>query len=231
VPLGTPTLEVLEMCGGVPEGRTLKGIQPGGPLSGIVPAAECDIPLEPEYYRERGSLMGGGGLVILDDTNCVVDLCIYFEWFAEDESCGRCTTCFAGTRRMVEILRRIADGRGRVADLELIKLLGGLATNANCFHGQGAPTAVMTMLRWFEDELMEHIVRKRCPAKVCAGLVRYEVLHQSDKLTAAAAICPTNAVVQDERGMWRIDQERCVKCNACREQAPYAIELVDEFTA
>lgn len=231
VPLGTPTLEVLEMCGGVPEERTLKGIQPGGPLSGIVPASECDIPLEPEYYRERGSLMGGGGLVILDDTNCIVDLCIYFEWFAEDESCGRCTTCFAGTRRMVEILRRIADGRGRVADLELIKLLGGIASNANCFHGQGAPTAVMTMLRWFEDELMEHIVRKRCPAKVCAGLVRYEVLHQSDRLEAAAAICPTEAVVKDERGQWRIDQERCVKCNACREQAPYAIELVDEFSA
>ncbi len=231
VPLGTSTLEVIEMCGGVPEGRTLKAVQPGGPLSGVVPASECDIPLEPEYYRERGSLMGGGGLVILDDSNCIVDLCIYFEWFAEDESCGRCTTCFAGTRRMVEILRRIADGRGRIADLELIKLLGGIASNANCFHGQGAPTAVMTMLRWFEDELMEHIVRKRCPARRCAGLLRYEVLHQSERLDAAAAICPTGAVVQDAGGTWRIDQEKCVKCDACREQAPYAIALVDEFSA
>jgi NADH:ubiquinone oxidoreductase subunit F (NADH-binding) len=232
VPLGTSTREVvMEMGGGPPEGRTLKAVQPGGPLSGIVPASEIDIPLEPEYYRERGSLMGGGGLVILDDTNCVVDLCIYFEWFAEDESCGRCTTCFAGTRRMVEILRRIASGRGREADIELIKLLGQLATNANCFHGQGAPTAVMTMLRWFEDELMEHVVRKRCPARACAGLLRWEVLHQSDRLPLAEAICPTNAVRRDEHGLYFIDQERCVKCDACREQAPYAIAVVDEFGA
>jgi len=232
VPLGTSTREVvMEMGGGPPEGRTLKAIQPGGPLSGIVPASEVDIPLEPEYYRERGSLMGGGGLVILDDTNCVIDLCIYFEWFAEDESCGRCTTCFAGTRRMVEILRRIASGRGREADIELIKLLAQLSTNANCFHGQGAPTSVMTMLRWFQDELMEHVLRKRCPTRACAGLVRYEVLHQSDRLPLAEAICPTAAVVKDERGMYRIDQERCVKCGACREQAPYAIAVVDEFGA
>lgn len=232
VPLGTTTRQVvMEMGGGPPEGRTLKAIQPGGPLSGIVPASEVDIPLEPEYYRERGSLMGGGGLVILDDTNCVVDLCIYFEWFAEDESCGRCTTCFAGTRRMVEILRRIASGRGREADIELIKLLGQLATNANCFHGQGAPTSVMTMLRWFEDELMEHVVRKRCPARACPGLVRYEVLHQSDLLPLAEAICPTGAVVKDAAGVYSIEQEKCVKCGACKEQAPYAIVVADEFSA
>jgi NADH-quinone oxidoreductase subunit F len=232
VPLGTSTRQVvMEMGGGPAEGRTLKAVQPGGPLSGIVPASEIDIPLEPEYYRERGSLMGGGGLVIMDDTNCVVDLCIYFEWFAEDESCGRCTTCFAGTRRMVEILRRIASGRGREVDIELIKLLGQLAVNANCFHGQGAPTAVMTMLRWFEDELMEHVVRKRCPARACAGLLRWEVRHQSDRLPLAEAICPTNAVRKDGGGAYYIDQERCVKCDACREQAPYAIAVVDAFGA
>lgn len=230
VPLGTSTRQVVvEMGGGPANGRALKAVQPGGPLSGIVPASEIEIPLEPEYYRERGSLMGGGGLVILDEDDCIIDLCVYFEWFAEDESCGRCTTCFAGTRRMVEILRRISEGRGRAADIELIKLLGTIAQNANCFHGQGAPTAVMTMLRWYEDELMEHVLRKRCPARRCAGLIRYEVLHQSDKLQAAEAICPTAAVVKDARGVYRIDQERCVKCDACREQAPYAIGLVDEF--
>src|SRR5207244_2494853 len=194
-----------------PEGRTLKAIQPGGPLSGIVPASHVDIPLEPEPFRELGSLMGAGGLVILDDTNGIVDLCIYFEWFAEDESCGRCTTCFAGTRRMLEILRRISSGRGRLADLELIKLLGSIAQNANCFHGQGAPTAVMSMFRFFEGELLEHVERKRCPAKVCRGLVRYEVLHHSDRLPAAEAICPTNAVVRDN-GTYRIDQLKCIKC-------------------
>jgi len=230
VPLGTSTRQVvIEMGGGPANGRALKAVQPGGPLSGIVPASEIDILLEPEPYRERGSLLGGGGLVILDEDDCVIDLCIYFEWFAEDESCGRCTTCFAGTRRAVEILRRISQGRGRAADIELLKLLGTIAQNANCFHGQGAPTSVMTMLRWFEDELHEHVFRKHCPAKRCAGLIRYEVLHQSEKLPLAEAICPTGAVVKDASGVYRIDQERCVKCDACREQAPYAIAVVDEF--
>jgi NADH:ubiquinone oxidoreductase subunit F (NADH-binding) len=229
VPLGTPTSTVVEdMGGGVPEGRTLKAIQSGGPLSGVIPAADVGIPLEPEPYRERGTLMGGGGLVVLDDTSCIVDLCIYFEWFAEDESCGRCTTCFAGTRRMLEILRRISEGRGRKADLELMNLLGRIAQNANCFHGQGAPTVIMSTFRFFEDELLEHVERKRCPAKRCPGLVRYEVLRQSDLLPLAEAICPTNAVVKDN-GTYRIDQAKCVKCDACREQAPYAIGVVDEF--
>jgi len=229
VPLGTPTSEVvLEMGGGVPEGRTLKAIQSGGPLSGVIPASEAGIPLEPEPYRERGSLMGAGGLVVLDDTSCIVDLCIYFEWFAEDESCGRCTTCFAGTRRMLEILRRISEGRGRKADLELMRLLGGIAQNANCFHGQGAPTVIMSTFRFFEEELLEHVERKRCPAKRCRGLIRYEVLHQSERLAAAEAICPTNAVIQRD-GNYFIDQAKCVKCDACREQAPHAVTVVDEF--
>src|SRR5439155_25605454 len=114
VPLGTSASgRVMPRGGGPPEGRKLKAVHPGAPLSGVVPASDVDIPLEPDSYRERGVLMGSGGLVILDDTNCIVDLCIYFEWFAEDESCGRCTTCFAGTRRMLEILRRISSGRGR----------------------------------------------------------------------------------------------------------------------
>jgi NADH:ubiquinone oxidoreductase subunit F (NADH-binding) len=230
VPLGTTTREVVEgMGGGVPGGRQLKAIQSGGPLSGVIPTSEFDIPLEPEPYRERGSLMGGGGLVIMDEDDCIVDLCIYFEWFAEDESCGRCTTCFAGTRRAVEILKRIASGRGRMADLDLLKLLGGVAQNANCFHGQGAPTVVTSMFRWFEDELVEHVQRKRCRAKRCAGLIRYEVLHQTDTLSAAEAICPTAAVVRRNDGNYFIDQEKCVKCDACRELAPYAITVVDEF--
>jgi NADH:ubiquinone oxidoreductase subunit F (NADH-binding)/(2Fe-2S) ferredoxin len=229
VPLGTPMSDVVILAGGgPPEGRRLKAIQPGGPLSGIIPASDVDIALEPEPFRERGMFMGSGGLVVLDDSNCIVDLCIYFEWFAEDESCGRCTTCFAGTRRLLEILRRISRGRGRQADLELIKLLGEAMRNANCVHGQAAPTSVMSMFRFFEDELLEHLERKRCPAKKCEGLIRYEVLHQTERLRLAEAVCPTNAVVRDN-GSYRIDQQKCVKCDACREQAPYAISIVDAF--
>ncbi|MEE8370092.1 MAG: NADH-ubiquinone oxidoreductase-F iron-sulfur binding region domain-containing protein [Dehalococcoidia bacterium] len=239
VPLGTPMSHVvLEAAGGPPEGRTLKGIQPGGPLSGVIPAADVGIPLEPNHFRERGMLMGSGGLVLLDDSNCIVDLCIYFEWFAEDESCGRCTTCFAGTRRLVEILRRIAAGRGRPSDLELMRLLGDTMLYANCAHGQAAPTVVAALLRFFQDELMEHIDRKRCPARVCRDLVRYEVVHHSDLLPRAAAICPTEAILPENAAegesasggtRYRIDQSKCIKCDACREQAPYAIAILDEF--
>ncbi len=229
VPLGTPMSDVVMGAGGgPPEGRALKAVQPGGPLSGIVPASDVGIALEPEPFRERGMFMGSGGLVVMDDSNCIVDLAIYFEWFAEDESCGRCTTCFAGTRRLLEILRRISTGRGRSSDPEIMRLLADTMRHANCVHGQAAPTAVMSMFRFFEEELNEHLDNKRCPAKVCRGLVRYEVEHYSDRLPQAEEICPTGAVVR-ENGSYRIDQAKCIKCDACREQAPYAIALVDEF--
>jgi NADH-quinone oxidoreductase subunit F len=229
VPLGAPMSEVVMGAGGgPPEGRALKAVQPGGPLSGIIPASDVGIALEPEPFKERGMFMGSGGLVVMDDSNCIVDLAIYFEWFAEDESCGRCTTCFAGTRRLLEILKRIAAGRGRSSDPEIMKLLADTMRHANCVHGQAAPTAVMSMFRFFEDELNEHLYNKRCPAKVCRGLVRYEVVHHSDRLPLAEAICPTQAVVR-ENGKYRIDQAKCIKCDACREQAPYAIAVVDEF--
>jgi len=228
-PLGTPMSEVVMGAGGgPPEGRALKAVQPGGPLSGIVPASDVGIALEPEPFRERGMGLGSGGLVVMDDSNCIVDLCIYFEWFAEDESCGRCTTCFAGTRRLLEILRRIAAGRGRSSDPEIMRLLADTMRYANCFHAQAAPTAVMSMFRFFEEELNEHLYHKRCPAKVCRGLVRYEVVHHSDRLPEAEAICPTAAVVRDN-GHYRIDQAKCIKCDACREQAPYAIAVLDAF--
>ncbi len=229
VPFGTPLSDiVMGAAGGPAEGRTLKAVQPGGPLSGIIPVSDIDIGLEPDPFRERGMLMGSGGLVALDDSNCIVDLAIYFEWFAEDESCGRCTSCFAGTRRLLEILRRIAAGRGRASDPEMMRLLGDTMRYANCAHGQAAPTAVMSMFRFFEEELNEHLHNKRCPARVCRELVRYEVVHHSDRLPEAEAICPTQAVVR-ENGSYRIDQGKCIKCDACREQAPYAIAVVDEF--
>jgi NADH:ubiquinone oxidoreductase subunit F (NADH-binding) len=236
VPFGTPLSDVvIEAAGGPPEGRSLKGVQPGGPLSGIIPASDVGIALEPDPFRERGMLMGSGGLVAIDDSNCIVDLAIYFEWFAEDESCGRCTTCFGGTRRLLEMLRRIAAGRGRGSDPEIMRLLADTMRYANCAHGQAAPTAMMSMFRFFEDEFDEHLHNRRCPAKVCRDLVRYEVIHHSDELPLAEVVCPTQAVVRDpstssgQAGRYRIDQGKCVKCDACREQAPYAIAVVDEF--
>jgi NADH:ubiquinone oxidoreductase subunit F (NADH-binding) len=229
VPLGTAMSDVvIEMAGGVPEGQTLKAIQPGGPLSGIIPASDVDIALEPEPFKERGMFMGSGGLVVLDDSNCIVDLVIYFEWFAEDESCGRCTTCHGGTQRLVEILRRISAGQGRQQDIDIMDLLAKTMVASNCVHGQAAPTAIMSTLRFFQDELREHIEANRCAAKVCRGLVRYEIARQAGDLAAAADICPTAAIVRDN-GSYHLDQGLCIKCDACRELAPEAVEVVDAF--
>ncbi|MDP2950398.1 MAG: NADH-ubiquinone oxidoreductase-F iron-sulfur binding region domain-containing protein [Chloroflexota bacterium] len=231
VPFGTPLRRVVyEAGGGPPGGRALKAVQPGGPLSGIIHADHVDIPLEPESFRELGASMGGGGLVILDDSNCVIDLCLYFEWFAEDESCGRCTTCRGGTQRMVEILKRIARGTSRPSDIGLLRLLADAMRNANCGHGQAAPTAVMNIVDTFAAEVQEHIEGKRCPARVCPGLIRYDIVGDSPRLTEAAAICPTAAIVATN-GQYAIDQGLCIRCDACREVAPEAVQVGDEFGA
>jgi len=227
VPFGVPVRRlVYQAGGGPPDGRSLKAIQPGGPLGGILHANDVDLPLEPQPFRKKGALLGSGGLVIVDDSACIVDLCLYFEWFAEDESCGRCSTCRGGTQRMVEILRRISNGGGRPSDIGLLRLLADAMRYANCAHGQAAPTAVMNSIEAFLDEYQEHIERKRCPAKVCHGLIRYEIVGESDGLPEAAAICPTAAIVQrDDR--YVIDQALCIKCDACRELAPAAVQVVD----
>jgi NADH:ubiquinone oxidoreductase subunit F (NADH-binding)/(2Fe-2S) ferredoxin len=229
VPFGMPLSRLIDACGGLAEGRTLKAIQPGGPLGGIINAEHVDIPLEPEPFREQGALLGSGGLVILDDTACIVDMCLYFEWFAEDESCGRCTTCHGGTQRMVEIIRRIANGRGRSSDKEMLRLLGDTMRWSNCAHGTAAPTVVLNMLAAFPEEYKEHVEGKRCPAKVCRGLVRYEISGSSPTLPDAAAICPTAAIVQ-QGDRYVIDQGLCIKCDACRELAPDAVQVVDTLT-
>ncbi len=233
VPLGTPLRDVVLVAGGgVPQGRRLKAVQPGGPLSGVVPTARVmaadGLPLEPEPFRELGMLMGSGGLVVMDDSTCVVDLAIYFEWFAEDESCGRCTTCFAGTRRLLEILRRIARGQGRPQDVELMQLLASTMRYSNCAHGQAAPTVIMSLLNLFREELEEHLQGRRCPARACRGLVRYKVVSQTLELAEAARLCPTGAIVQEDHG-YRIDEALCIKCDACREVAPTAVQVVDAF--
>jgi NADH:ubiquinone oxidoreductase subunit F (NADH-binding) len=168
VPFGTPVRRlVMDACGGIRNGRELKIIQTGGPLAGFLPARTIDTPLDVDPFRELKVLMGGGGIVIGDDTTCPVDLTQYFEWFAEDESCGRCTTCLRGTQRYVEILRRIQQGDGRMSDIPLLELLTQTLAWSNCFHGQGAPAAVVSLLMYFREELVEHIQEKRCRAGVC----------------------------------------------------------------
>ncbi len=231
VPFGTPVRAVLEAAGGIAGGRRMKALQAGGPLAGILPAEiALDLPLEPEAFRAKKAQMGGGGLVFVDETACIVDLNLMFAWFLEDESCGRCTTCHGGTQRMLEIFRRIASGGGDPYDVTRAELLGKTLVYSNCVHGQAAPTIMLNTIEYFHEEFDEHLIRHRCPAKVCAGLVRYEVSDPSADLQEAADICPTQAFVREASG-WRIDSARCIRCDACREVSPDAIAVVDAFVA
>jgi NADH:ubiquinone oxidoreductase subunit F (NADH-binding) len=230
LPMGTVVRRVFEVCGGgAPEGRGFKALQPGGPLLGIMPPSSLDLALEPEVFREAGmAAMGGGGLVFLDDSACIVDLCAQFEWFLEDESCGRCTTCHGGTQRMVEILRRIQRGGGRESDIGKLRLLAATLRYSNCIHGQAAPAIIVNTLDWFADELGAHIFDKRCPAQVCAGLIRY----QSD---AQAAQRPENveALARANQLCLRVvtgkASSACLDCIVCRDLLPDAVRVADAF--
>jgi NADH:ubiquinone oxidoreductase subunit F (NADH-binding) len=167
-------------------------------------------------------------MVFLDDTACIVDLCSQFEWFLEDESCGRCTTCHGGTQRMVEILRRIKRGGGRESDMPKLRLLAATLRHSNCIHGQAAPSIIVQAMDWFTAEVNEHIYERRCRARRCKGLVRYEVFGKEPGLAKAADYCPTGAIKQDGDS-YRIDDALCVRCDACREIVPTAIRVVDSF--
>ncbi len=232
IPFGPSARTTMEQyAGGMKEGSTLKGWQPGGPLSGMLNAADMDLTLTLDPYRERGMFLGSGGIVFFDETACVIDMCKYFLAFCEDESCGRCTTCHGGTQRAVEILRRIEQGGGRDTDIEKLEGLVQTLVWSNCLHGQFAMTTVKTALKAFPDEFEEHIVQKRCRANVCHGLTEYRVRSQSDPgLPAAEQICPTGAV-QREAGQYLIVDQLCIRCGACKEQAPVGIEVRERFAA
>lgn len=229
IPFGPTIGEVIDRwCGGMRPGLELKGFQPGGPLSGIA-TANRDLTLTLDPYRELGMFLGGGGIVFFDQHTCTVDLCSYFLGFCEDESCGRCTTCHGGTQRAVEILRRIQAGGGRDVDFQNFQNLVTTLVWSNCFHGQFAMTTVKTAVKAFEDEWREHIFDKRCRAGVCQRLIDYRVRAPGDPaLVEAADVCPTGAIVPDRSG-YTIDDPRCIRCGACKEIAPNAIEVADRF--
>jgi NADH-quinone oxidoreductase subunit F len=231
LPFGFPFREMYEAANPepIPKGRALKAVQAGAALAGILPAnIALDLPLEPEEFREHKVLMGGGGIVFIDESACIVDMNIMFSWFLEDESCGRCTTCHGGTQRMAEIFRRIARGAGREDEYEKMEILGEALQWSNCVHGSASPTIMLRSAEFFREEIDEHINERRCRARVCRDLIRYEVTGESDQLAGAAEICPTEAIVQEESS-WKIIDERCIRCDACREVAPGAISIVDSL--
>ncbi len=220
VPMGTTLREVVyEIGGGVSGGKQLKAIQTGGPAGGCIPSKWIDIPIDYDTLTKAGSIMGSGGMIILDEDDCMVDIAKFFMTFSQDESCGKCTPCREGTTRMLEILERISAGNGTLEDLDKLKRLGGLMKKASlCGLGRAAPNPVLSTLEHYREEYEAHVVERRCPAHRCAALVQYEV--NEDKCvgcTACARNCPVNCITGERKQPHVIDQLRCIKCGRCFE--------------
>lgn len=227
IPMGTTIREVVEdIGGGVAEGRKLKAVQIGGPSGGCVPARLADTPIDFESLRAVGAIMGSGGLVVLDDRDCMVDIARYFLQFTQEQSCGKCTFCRVGTKRMLDLLERICAGKGRPADLETLEQLGGQVMQGSlCGLGKTAPNPVLTTLRYFRDEYEAHL-RGRCPAGKCRALIRYEIGPDCTGCTLCAQHCPVDAIPMTPYARHVIRQEACTRCDTCRVVCPEkAIEV------
>ncbi len=224
VPMGTSLRDVIFSIGsGIPGGKKFKAVQIGGPSGGCLPESELDRPIDFDSLREAGSMMGSGGMVVLDEDDCMVDVARYFLEFTQGESCGKCTPCRLGTRQMLEILNSITKGE---ASIEVLDLLENLATDikesALCNLGKTAPNPVLTTLRYFRDEYEAHINEKRCPACSCYDLMAYYIIPAKCQKSCDACVgtCTVEAIYQGKTGTKVIDQEKCVKCNTCLEACP-----------
>ncbi len=224
VPMGTTLREVIEeIGGGIPNGKKFKAAQTGGPSGGCIPAEHFDIPIDYDNLISIGSMMGSGGLIVMDEDNCMVDIAKFFLEFTVDESCGKCTPCRIGTKRLYEMLDKITKGQGTLEDLDKMeKLCYYIKNNSLCGLGQTAPNPVLSTLRYFRDEYIAHVSEKRCPAGVCKKLLNYEILADKCKgCTACARQCPVNAISGTVKQPHVIDQSKCIKCGACMEKCKF----------
>ncbi|WP_088187018.1 NADH-quinone oxidoreductase subunit NuoF [Desulfosporosinus sp. FKA] len=220
VPMGTTLREIIfGIGGGIKRHKTFKAAQTGGPSGGCIPTKYLDSPIDYESLMAIGSMMGSGGLIVLDEDDCMVEIAKFFLEFTMDESCGRCTACRVGTKRLHEILQKITEGRGTLEDLEnLEKLCNIIKDTALCGLGQSAPNPILSTLKYFRDEYIAHIVDKTCPAGVCKSLLKYEITEKCVGCGRCAKQCPTRAISGSPKKRHVIDQERCLKCGACMEQ-------------
>lgn len=218
VPMGMTIREIVyDIGGGIAGNGTLKAVQTGGPSGGAIPASLIDMPVDYDKLKEVGSMMGSGGMIVMDNKTCMVDIARYFMNFLKDESCGKCTTCREGTRRMYEVLDAITKGEGKEGDIELLEELSWIVAEGSlCALGQTAPNPVLSTIRYFRDEYDAHIKEKRCPAGVCKALITYSIDEEAcTGCGMCKKICPSDAITGEKKKLHVIDTEKCIRCGAC----------------
>jgi NADH:ubiquinone oxidoreductase subunit F (NADH-binding)/formate hydrogenlyase subunit 6/NADH:ubiquinone oxidoreductase subunit I len=233
VPMGIRLREIVYgIGGGIPGGRAFKAVQIGGPSGGCLPAEHLDLPVDYESLSRAGAMMGSGGLIVMDEDTCMVDIALYFLRFTEEESCGKCAPCRIGTRRMAGILGRIAGGEGAPGDLERLEELASTVKRGSlCGLGQTAPNPVLTTLRYFRDEYQAHIAERACPALVCKALVTYFI--DPEKCVGCLLCvknCPAGAISGEHKKPHAVDQAACIKCGACFNVCPPKVRAVSQRT-
>ncbi|MCS7261763.1 MAG: 4Fe-4S binding protein, partial [Anaerolineae bacterium] len=217
-----------DIGGGIAEGRAFKAVQTGGPSGGCLPASHLDTPVDYESLTAAGSIMGSGGLVVMDDRNCAVDIAHYFLSFTQAESCGKCPPCRVGTQRMLWILESIQAGTATMEDLDLLESLAQtVKAGSLCGLGQTAPNPVLTTLRYFRSEYEAHVRDRRCPAGVCRALITYRITDECTGCTLCARLCPMGAISGQRKQKHVIDPNRCERCGACLDACSYQAIVVD----
>ena len=220
VPMGITLREIIfDIGGGIPKGKKFKAVQTGGPSGGCLPEEKLDLPIDYESLTKAGSIMGSGGMIVMDENTCMVDIAKYFLNFLRDESCGKCLSCREGTQRMWEIVTKISEGKGEEGDLKLLEELALAVKNASmCGLGQTAANPVLSTLRYFRNEYEAHVIDKKCPAGVCKDLIKYTIVE--DKCTGCMACikpCPVNAISGELKKVHTLDENKCIRCGACYE--------------
>jgi NADH-quinone oxidoreductase subunit F len=227
VPMGLPLKDVIFGIGdGIKKDKAFKAVQMGGPSGGCIPASLIDTPVDYENITKTGAIVGSGGMIVMDEDTCMVDMARYFLDFTRKESCGKCNYCRVGTKRMLEILERITQGKGEDGDIELLEELAGkIKDGSMCGLGQTAPNPVLTTIRYFRNEYEDHIYKKHCTAHYCKSLITFTITDKCTGCTLCARKCPVDAITGERKGQHIIDQEKCIKCGKCEESCNFGAIL------